>query len=95
MKQFATHDALEEHPMSLISTSAIAVALVALVSMAAFGLPDQWFCGLLALAATLGAAEAAYREVTGWASALLAMAVALSGAALHAALRPGRERERP
>jgi hypothetical protein len=77
--------------MSLLVIAAFAVSLGAVAGLA-FNMPDNWFCGLLALAATLGAADAAYREQRGWALGLLALAVLLSGAGLHAALRPSRER---
>lgn len=77
--------------MSTLALIAMAVALLAVLGLA-LNLPDHWFCGLLALATVLGAADAAYREQRAWALALLALAVLFSGAGLHAALRPGRER---
>ncbi|WP_416976666.1 hypothetical protein [Streptomyces sp. T028] len=77
--------------MSTLAWIATAVAMLAVLGLG-FNLPDHWFCGLLALAAVLGAADAAYREQRGWALGLLALAVLFSGGGLHAALRPGRER---
>jgi hypothetical protein len=77
--------------MSLLVIAAFTIGLSAVAGLA-LNMPDHWFCSLLALAATLGAADAAYREQRGWALALLALAVLLSGAGLHAALRPSRGR---
>ncbi|MGW0581938.1 hypothetical protein ACWD25_39735 [Streptomyces sp. NPDC002920] len=74
--------------MPLISAIAIGLTVAALV-LVFFGLPDNWFCGLLALACMLGAGDCAYRELTGWTLTLLALGVLLAGAALHAAVRPG------
>ncbi|MFF0597854.1 hypothetical protein [Streptomyces antibioticus] len=82
-------------PVSPIAIAAFTVGAAAFLTAVFFGLPDSWFCGLLALAAVLGSADTAYRDLTGWTVGLLALAVALSGAALHAALRPRRERGRP
>ncbi|SMF85951.1 hypothetical protein [Streptomyces sp. Amel2xC10] len=82
-------------PVSPIAIAALTVATAALTAAVFFGLADSWFCGLLALASVIGAADTAYRDLTGWTIGLLALAASLSGASLHAALRPGRERGRP
>lgn len=77
--------------MSLLSFIAIGVGLLAMAALA-FGLPDRWFCALLALACMLGAADAAYSELTAWAVVFLASGVLLCGASAHAVLTDSRER---
>ncbi|MGW1796876.1 hypothetical protein ACWCQN_12905 [Streptomyces sp. NPDC001984] len=88
--------AVRSHPMkgpyvSPLILAAITVALIAVGAMI-FGLPDSWFCGLLALACLLIAADTAYREVRGWALVSLAAAAVLSGAGAYAAYANGRAR---
>lgn len=80
--------------MSTLTWIALAIGVLAILAFG-FGLPDAWFCGISALACMLGAADAAYSEAASRAIGLLMLGVLLSGAALHAALRPGRERGRP
>lgn len=77
--------------MSLLSLIAIGVTVLSVVGLA-FGLPDRWFCALLALACMLGAADAAYSELTAWAIGGLAGGLLLCGASAHAALTASRER---
>ncbi|MER5909545.1 hypothetical protein ABT124_03315 [Streptomyces sp. NPDC001982] len=87
---------VRSHPMkgpyvSPLIIAAITVALIAVVAMI-FGLPDSWFCGLLALACALIALDTAYREVRLWALVSLAAAAVLTGAGVHAAYANGRAR---
>lgn len=77
--------------MSTITLSAMAFAAAALIG-AFVGLPDAWFCGLIALACMLGGAETAYREQTSLAIALLAAGALFAGGSLHAVIAGARER---
>ncbi|SHI65979.1 hypothetical protein [Streptomyces sp. 3214.6] len=79
--------------MSTLMMAAFAVGTPALIGLA-FGLPDAWFCGLLALACVLGGADAAYREQTNYALGLLICAAMFSGGALHALIAAGRDQRR-
>jgi hypothetical protein len=80
--------------VSPLIIAAIAVVLVAMVAMV-FGLPDSWFCGLLALACLLIALETAYREARVWAVTAVTAAAVLSGAAAYAAYANARGRRQP
>ncbi|MGP4085450.1 hypothetical protein [Streptomyces sp. KR55] len=75
--------------MSLLSWAAIAVGVIAVIAMG-FGLPDSWFCALLALTCMLGGADAAYRELKVWAVAFLTGGLVFTAAAVWSALRSGR-----
>ncbi|WP_329214922.1 hypothetical protein OG352_05535 [Streptomyces sp. NBC_01485] len=79
--------------MSTLMIAAAAVGTLALIG-GVLGLSDSWFCGLLALACVLGAADCAYREQNGYAFGLLICGAMLSGGALHAILAAGREQRR-
>lgn len=77
--------------MSPLSWTAVAVALTAVLGLG-LGLPDRWFCALLAFACLLGSADAAYRELGVWAVTFLFTGLMLTGAAAHAAYTAGRDR---
>ncbi|WP_432169109.1 hypothetical protein [Streptomyces sp. 1222.5] len=77
--------------MSTLTMIAFGIALAAVVGLC-LGLPDQWFCGLLALACLLGGVDAVLRDLRAWALAFLASGAMLSGAAVYAAITSGRER---
>jgi hypothetical protein len=79
--------------MSTLMMAAFAIGTAALIGLAV-GLPDSWFCGLLALACVLGGADAAYREVSNYAFGLLVCAALFAGASLHAVIAAARERRR-
>lgn len=75
--------------MSLLSLIALAIGVATVIAMA-FGLPDRWFFGLLALICMVSGAEAAYSELRAWALAFLAPGVLLAAAAVRAALKDAR-----
>ncbi|MGW0993489.1 hypothetical protein [Streptomyces sp. NPDC002520] len=79
--------------MSTLTVIAIAVALAAVVGLC-LGLPDCWFCALLALACLLGGADAVYRGLTLWAFAFLLSGAMLAGASVHAVYTASRSRRR-
>ncbi|EST24508.1 hypothetical protein [Streptomyces roseochromogenus] len=79
--------------MSTLSILAIAVGVLAVIGLG-FGLPDRWFCALLALACLIGGADAAYRELTLWAFAFFASGAMFAGASVHAIYTARRERRR-
>ncbi|MCQ9178581.1 hypothetical protein KMT30_05960, partial [Streptomyces sp. IBSBF 2953] len=64
--------------MSTLMMAAFAAASLALIG-GLFGLPDAWFCGLLALACVVGGAATAYREQTSLALALLVSGAMFAG----------------
>lgn len=67
-------------------TAALVLGVAATVGLA-FGLPDSWFFGLLALATTLGAAADAYAERKASAVGFLAAAAVFSVFSVRAAFR--------
>jgi hypothetical protein len=79
--------------MHILSLIAIAVALAAVIGLCA-GLPDRWFCALLALACLLGGADAVRRDLTLWAFSFLVSGAMFAGASVHAVYTAGRARRR-
>lgn len=77
--------------MSTLTWIALAIGVLAVLGLGV-GLSDAWFCGLLALSALLGGADAAYRNVQPWPVILLLTGTMLAGASVHAAVR---DRRRP
>ncbi|MFF8406959.1 hypothetical protein ACF06P_35700 [Streptomyces sp. NPDC015684] len=75
--------------MSTLTIIAFGVALAAVVGLC-LGLPDSWFCALLALACLLGGVDSVLRDLRAWALAFLASGAMLSGAAVYAAITTGR-----
>ncbi|GAB2714702.1 hypothetical protein [Streptomyces bullii] len=72
--------------MSPLSWAALTVGIVAVLALG-INLPDPWFLALLSLACMLGAADAAYRELTVWAVVFLTSGLLLAVGALRTALR--------
>jgi hypothetical protein len=80
--------------VSTLSFIAVATALIAVLGLFA-GMPDRWFCALLALASLLGSAESAYRGRALWTVLYLIAGAMFAGASVHAAYTAGRERRQP
>ncbi|MGV4984553.1 hypothetical protein ACVB8X_14120 [Streptomyces sp. NRAIS4] len=77
--------------MSTLSLIAICVAVAAVIGLC-LGLPDRWFCALLALACLLGGADAVYRDLTVWALVFLMSGAMFAGASVHAVCTASRAR---
>lgn len=77
--------------MTTLNLIAIGIALAAVAGLCA-GLPDSWFCALLALSCLIGGADAAYRDLQPWPVVLLLAGALFTGAAVHAVIRDSHER---